>query len=321
MILHPNKNGIDPVLETILSYIKSDKVSLIPIVKHRDFIFNPDLLNLKTPYILFDFCEYGANTWDRKETHFFGKNSSSFGFKGDEWAKFDDFINTNPPLIYFKRELLKKDVSDTVLPIEYPAWHKPAYITKESFETKPLEVFFNWGYSHESRRMLHGNIFVHGVKNNINVIDSFNNISFEIKNSKPSDRLWASIFTPYYSRINNHDVYEFQSLSKLSVSLAGAGIKCFRHSEAPLNSVMVKQQDPLAWSYEWIHKVNCIEVPLGDSMNDIRGLNGSPEIQAIEDALKGDLYDIYMAGIENCSNYFITYYINEYITPSIGKRL
>lgn len=108
MIVSPDKNDqIDGVVYTILKAIPS-KIPLVHITKFENFVFNEDLLKLKE-YILFDFCEYGANSWDRKQTHLFGKNTSDFKwFKGREWKIFDEFVKSKPPLVYFKRELLKK---------------------------------------------------------------------------------------------------------------------------------------------------------------------------------------------------------------------
>jgi hypothetical protein len=81
---------------------------------------------------------------------------------------------------------------------------------------------------------------------------------------------------------------------------------------------MLKQKDPLAWSFPWIGGVNCIESFVGGSIESIKGLDWSPEIEEIEKALLlPNLYDIYLAGMENCDKYRLGRYIEEYLRPKI----
>lgn len=314
MIVSPDKKGnIDGVVYSIIKDINSS-IPLVPITILSDYEFNPEL-NKLDKYILFDFCEYGWD-WDRKETHIFGANTNKFKdkFNGNEWHKFDEFVKNNPAIIYFKRELLIKDYLDSFLhdaiePIEFPCF-QPSYpiVTKEEFDKRPIEVFFSWGHSHEARRILHGEIFINAAKKGYGVVDNFTHFNESIRDY---EKVWASIYSPYFARIDMPTLLNIQGQSKLSVSLPGAGVKCFRNAESPINSVMVMQEDDLVWSYDWIDGVNCIKIPK----------NGNA-IETIEQALqRDDLYDIYVEGVKTCEKYMLNNYVKNYIEKTIEKYL
>ena len=64
---------------------------------------------------------------------------------------------------------------------------------------------------------------------------------------------------------------------------------------------MVLQDNNIAFPFEWEHGVNCIRY------------KGDNPISAIEEALKrGDLYDIYLRGVDN---------INKYRNPNYTKHI
>lgn len=302
-------------------------IPMIPLSMFNDYEFNPELYNLDK-YLLFDFCEYGANDWDMKDTHIWGVNSYKFPqTQITEWKKFDNFIQEKPPTVYFKRELLEKDFNNNIYPVEYPCLH-PKYPaqSKREFNSRPIQVFFSWGHSHESRRVLHGNIFVNAAKKGYGVIDNFSYID---RGTKEYSDIWVTINSPHYARISIEEVLEVNGKSKLSVSLPGAGIKCFRHSESPVNSVMVMREDNLAWSHQWIDGVNCITIPLSSNhfgeydMDEIRGVSGGQKvIRTIEEALqRTDLYHIYLNGLENLDKYRLERYCKETIEPIINSYL
>jgi hypothetical protein len=322
MIISANKDGsIDGVVSAMLSDLDVS-VDIVPIASYFNYEFNPELLKLGR-WVLVDMCELGANDWDRTDTHLFGINSYKFRkAQTEEWIKFDDFVRSNPPLVYLKRELLRKDVGGNVYPIEFPCFH-PSYpiSSREEFEARPIDMFHYWGWSNESRRTFHGNVFVNAAKKGYTVIDNFYHFEQGLKDYAESKKVWATVCVPHFARIPMEQVLYINGLSKLSVSLPGAGVKCFRSAEAPINSIMVMQKDNLAWSYPW-DETNSMQVPIGNTMDDIRGLNGSPEIPVIEAALKRtDLHDIYRKGIENLENYRLDNYLSKYIKPTIEKHI
>jgi hypothetical protein len=233
--------------------------------------------------------------------------------KGAEWMKFDAFVKSNPPVTYFKRELLQKDLLKRFLvrPIEYPSFH-PSYPvqSEKEFNARPIRVFFSWGHSHEARRILHGNIFVNAARSGYGVVDNFNFIEQAKKEYKD---LWVTINVPHYARISMEEVLHVNGQAKLSVSLPGAGVKCFRHSESPVNSIMVKMDDDLAWTYPWVGGDNCIEI------HEFKN-NGLSPIDYIEAALKRtDLYEIYLNGLETLDKYRLSNYVKNYIQLIINQ--
>ena len=111
---------LDGSVVRIAQHIDTGGIPLLPMTRIEGYKFNPELLKLKE-YILLDYSELYWNS-ENEDTHLFGKNTHEFPeqFPGDEWKRFEDFVRTNPPKIYFKRELKKKDVGGNIYPIDYP---------------------------------------------------------------------------------------------------------------------------------------------------------------------------------------------------------
>lgn len=322
MLRTPDKNGqIDGTVQRILQGVRTDK-TIVPLTLLNNFFFDESLYELKD-WVLVDYCEYGANHWDRQETHFWGKNTQDFTYvpKTEEWAKFDKFVKDNPPSLILKRELLKKDVSEKVKPIDFPSFYiVPEPQTEEEYNKRPIEVFHYWGHSHELRRAFHGSVFEYSRKSGIGVVDNLNHLEKSLTEYK---RLWVTVNVPHFARIPMEQILQVNSASKISVSLAGAGVKCFRHAEAPINSLMLMQNDNLAWSYEWQHKHSCLKSPIPYNMEQIRGLSESSMSipYFIEDFMKQeDLYEIYRNGVENAKNYQLDNYIKKYLEPIINNQ-
>ncbi len=284
--------------------------SHLPIVlvsKVDDFVFNEELLKLDK-YILIDYVEMGWN-WDMEHGHIWGVNTALFPnvFSSSEWFKFEKFVQSNPPVLTFQRELLFEDVTETVLPIEYPSI-LPAYPihTKEQFNNRPFETFFCWGLSHEYRKTLHGNIWQQSGKYGYVVSDSIFYIN-EFLNGETNPHKWLTYNIPWYARQTMDVIMQINGQCKISVCIAGAGRKCFRHSESPANSVMLMWEDDLAWSYDWQHGINCLKCKQGEEIETIiEGLNNH------------NLYDIYLNSVKTLAKYQVDTYIKEYIEPLIN---
>lgn len=283
---------------------------IVPITRIEGFKFNPDLLSLDK-YVLLDYSELYWNS-ENTDTHLFGKNTSDYPeqFPGDDWKRFDDFVKEQPPVIYFKRELLNKDRSDFIHPIDYPCWVEPPPVqSKDDFNKRPLEVFFFWGRSHEERVRLHSDIWSNSSRNGASVNDNIYQIqNFLAEESNP--KKWVTLYMPHYSRIDISNLLGINGLSKLSVSLFGAGRKCFRTTgESPVNSLMVMQKSESCYTYEWEHGVNCLMFP-----------ETKVDVTLLDEFLKrDDLYEIYCKGVETVNKYKIHDYVNNYILPIINK--
>ena len=288
----------------------NSKYPIVLVTRVDDFIFNK-AVKLPDKYILVDFVEYG---WDYawcRGTHLFGVNSHEHhtNFGSDEWKKFDDFVRQHPPLIYLKRELLKEDANEYYRPIEYPANHRSDAQSEEDYNSRPIEVFFDWGLSNPMRPKVHGEIWSKMNDLGYIVCDNLYNVNGFLGNEN-NPRKWLTVNTPHYARFPIETILQINGLSKLSVCLFGAGRKCFRTTgESPLNSVMILPEDDMAYAYEWVDGVNCIKI------KDINNIVGE-----INEATKrSDLFSIYQNGTATCAKYEINKYISEYIEPIVNN--
>lgn len=285
-------------------------VILVPISTFTDYRFNPKLHDIKKPWVLLDYCELEWNYFDLcNPTLLFGRNAKECRWLNPHWHPLDDFVRENPPAVYFKRELLAKDATETVRPIDWPVYFgSPELDTEDKFNTRPIEVFFQWGYSSPYRPQLHAAMFDAMATHGLGVISETDHFHGYFTN--PCARTWASIFSPHYARKPITTTQWYQERSKISVSLPGCGKKCFRHGEACWNTIMALHRDGLAWSYDWTHGVNCIRLIPGEEFQDLNAWTKRPE-----------LFQIYLAGNETMEKYRKQNYVENYLTPLIEARL
>lgn len=318
-IVSAYKDGwIDPPVMKIMERVQLTGLDFTAVVvtKRDGYEFNPELEKITGPWVLFDFCEYGWD-WDQEETILFGVNIFDYEdeFEND-WIKLCDWVKDNPPLIYFKRELLEEDRTNRILPIEYPCFYSiPEVQSCKDFYARPIEMSYLWGESHPDRVELHidlmRNIFgyeYHLLDNAMHIEGCFN----DVPAGKRS--VWLSQKVPHYARYSMEDVLMIGSASKISISMPGAGVKCFRHAESPINSVMLKLKDKLAWSYPWIDQINCISKPYHQIIENAIHLLCSNKKEK-------KLYKIYLNGVENCRNYHIDNYVPNYVLAKIEEAL
>jgi len=306
MLISADKNKFSPPEHRVFENVKSD-IPLVLITRLDNFEFNDQLLGLKE-YVLCDYCEYEWDKSDFKDTHVFGKNTDDFAYRfpGEEWIKFDNWVKENPPKLYIKRELLAKDATDWLASSTYPCYNSPFQIqTKEEFNARPIELFHYFGRSHEARIWFQSNAYKeHGVT----LVDNLYYLQGYL-NEGIHKHLWVSVNIPHFARLPLEQLLAFNNLSKLSLSMPGCGKTCFRHSEAPINSVMVMEDSGISFPFPWIHGENCIMY------------KGDDTIPAIKEALqRDDLYDIYLRGIENIDKYRISNY-NLYLENLIKAAL
>lgn len=293
MTIISDKNGqTDSAYHTLVKHIKSD-VPIVMVSWSENFVFNDALLSLKE-YCLVCFCEYG---WDYKitDSHIWGQNTVDRYYTGD-WVKFDNWVKANPFKVLLKRELLKKDVSGNVRPIEYPCI-SPVYPlqSKTQFYSRPINAFQYWGRSNENRMRIHGEIWLHAYNKGFQPCDNIYYLNNYMK--EEHGERWVSLWIPHYQRIEVAHLLSANEKSKLSLSWEGAGFKCFRTMESPVNSVMVMHKNELAWSHDW-DETNCVLVDTYE------------EVEQIDEALKNDnLYSVYLKGVENVNKYRLENYL------------
>jgi len=312
-------NFIDPPVMKIMSHLQKTDMDFTAVVvtKREGYEFNLELEQIKGPWVLFDFCEYNWD-WDQKETHLFGVNTWDFfdqQMDTAHWISFCEWVRDNPPLIYFKRELLDKDRTEKVLPIEYPCFYPiPQPQSFQDFCARPIDVSYLWGESHPDRVKLHIEMYRNQDFFNYHLLDNALHIEGCFRDVPAGQRqVWLSQKIPHYARYSMEDVLMIGSASKISVSMPGAGVKCFRHSESPINSVMVKTRDELAWSYPWKSNYNCLCPQDKERIINV--------CSAATNDAKKLLYSIYRNGVENCRNYHIDNYIPNYVLDSIASAL
>lgn len=310
MIITADRFTTDGSAHAFLLQINTN-VPILLVSRVGDYKFNDDILSLKgKKYVLICFVEYGWD-WRFEFGHTWGVNTDKVDFlKGDEYKKLDDFIRENPPALTFKRELLLNDVRDNVVPIEYPNY-QPSYPvhTKEQFNSRLINCFYYWGRSSEYRVKLHSEIWANSSRNAASICDNIYYFNQYMAEEKSNNR-WVTLNIPHYGRIDILNLLAINGSSKLSVSMPGAGIKCFRSTgESIVNSVAVMKEDKLAWTYPFTHLENCIK------FNEY-----GEEIATIEEALRNDnLYEVYRNSLATAEKYQISNYIENYILPLINK--
>lgn len=296
---------LDYLPNQVGSVLEADVV-IVPISFLATYRFNDELNKLKKPYVLLDFCEFGWDAGD-KENRFGHSMVQTFGhLSTPDYIRFDKWVMENPPVLALKRELFKRHQTDAMLPVEFPCQMEiPPIQTKEEFDKRPLEVFICFGLSHPSRFRLHGEIFQNAHRNGIHVVDDWADEDHFGK------RTWATIYSPWYRRRLMSDVMRWNMMSKISVSLWGAGKKCFRHTmESPVGSILALPSDNLAWAFIWQHGVNCIRLDDGHEADSL--LNATT---------RQDLYEIYRNGQCTVARYCSKRYLDEYIMTEIKRVL
>lgn len=302
-----DKNRSDGVAFQYLQQLNTD-ISVVLVSRSEDLCFNEEILKLKgCKWLLVDYIELGWQ-WDMKFSHKFGSNLDKFPdvFRSG-WNVFEQFMAETPPILTFQRELLKAEVTDKVLPISYPCFIPPMPIqSKKDFDNRLFDVFYNFGISNEYRKELHGEIWKQSGKYGYSVADNMYTLNQFIQNEH--GKKWISAHTPHYLREPIETVMNVQGNAKISISLPGSGISCFRNCESPVNSTMLMQDDNLAWSHEWVHNKTCIKAKKGS------------EIEAAIEALSNpNLYDIYVEGVKYLDHFRVDNYCKKYIEPLINN--
>lgn len=308
MIYIANRTGeIDSAYHSLVKHINSP-IPIVMVSWAENFIFNDELLNIKE-YILIDYCEYGYD-WKAEDTgtHLWGFNSDKFPrYYKKDWVTFDRWVKENPPKIFFKRELLKKDKKGSVYPIDYTTSISPIPIqSEEAFNARPLSAAYYFGRSHEERLRLHARIWDMATHYGYSVADNIYYFTGFMENEK--GKKYASMHIPHYYRHPIESILEINGLAKVGIAPFGAGRKTFRAAEVSANSVMLMWEDNMAWGAEWVGGFNCIKCRQGE------------EVEGIEFWTQKNLYPLYVEGVKTWHKYYTKNYISNYIEPIINER-
>ena len=291
--------------------ITSCDAVIVPISYFENFQFNESLYYISKPIIIIDFMEY-FGFLPLGETHLFGRGKLPVNLQGNtEWGKLSAWVgmSSGQILAYFKRELFGDCNEPAVHPIEWPCTH-PAWPieSKEAFDSRPFEVFYNWGYSNHLRPQMQASIFSLMAAGKIDVISSFDHIDAKIHEPQLK---WIAIHSPHTHRRPFSEIQLRQAQSKCSISLPGSGVCCFRSVEAPLHTVPVICDYGKRWSIPWEHGYNCLRL-----------LPSGVTTYWLVEAMKNkDLHEIYVNAQETLDRYRSTRYVNEYFIPIIQQHL
>jgi hypothetical protein len=293
----PNRNNADVVLVVISHY--------------EDYKFNESLYYINKPIVIVDFMEY-FGFLPLGETYLFGSGELPRNIRdSSEWGKLSAWVrlSAGSRLAYFKRELFSDCTAEATYPIEWPCMFPSWPIeSKEAFNSRPFEVFYNWGYSNHLRPQMQASIFNLMAAGKIDAISNFDHIDAKIHEPYPK---WIAIHSPHTHRRHFNEIQLRQSQSKCSISLPGSGVCCFRSVEAPLHTVPVICDYGKQWSIPWVSGENCINL-LPSEVN---------ALWLKERMADKDLHEIYINAQETLDRYRTTRYINEYLLPTIQKHL
>lgn len=303
-VIIANATGeIDSAFHSLIRHIQSS-VPIVMVSSSNNFVFNEELHSLNgKDFILVDFKELGWDyNWSKHTLESYHNK-----FRGDEWKKFHEWIYLKP-LIGFIRELdIPTSRLEGLFPIDYPTTIEPIPIqSEEKFNSRPLSACYYFGRSHEGRLKLHSSIWGGASRYGYSVCDNI--FYFNGFMQYESGKKYFSANIPHYQRHPIQEVLAINGMAKIGIVPHGAGIKTFRATEVSANAVPLLWEDNLAWSYEWVHGVNCLRCMPGK------------EVETIEEWVnKPELYQIYKNAVETCDKYRVQNYINNYIYPIINS--
>ncbi len=306
-------------MEGRVDSIKEADVVGIPITHRNDFKFRESLGDEigDKPWVLYDWSEFGWD-WTQEDSYLWGyRRMEHPAFRqSKEYRKFDDFVREHPPIMTFQRELLAKDVTDRLQPIEYLNWLRNDHgnDTEEEFKKRPLEVAFNFGRSSETRMWLHGEIFKSAGRFGYDVISEFSHIDKALEDNKTSFK-WLSVHVPHYARIDVHDVQKINRKAKVGIILNGAGVKTFRTGETCADFIMAMPKDKLAWAYPWDHS-NSIVLP---QLTEMSAHEAAEKVR--NELMRVDLYQLYGEAMANAQRYEYATYLRRHVSNQIQKFL
>lgn len=290
--------------EITFTEIEQADAVVLRLVDHASFIFDFALAEriAKKPIIFIDFFEHGPKPIRDAVFGHLAKDDWEVcpNRRGhDQYEVFNTWIAAHEPVFHYRRELALNSKWKHVRPIEYLAFHlnDPAPVqTEAEFNARPIPIFYTWGPNHPSRPALHGYLTYHYAQLHRQApVLSVEDLGHNCKR-------WCLVYTPEFLRLPMARIYTLQGQAKLSISLAGAGQKCIRDTEASYNSVMARMEFGVQHTYPWVDGENCIILPAMKPDGVL--LDCEVSFRKLMEALaRPDLYRIYLNGLQNWRNY------------------
>lgn len=229
---------------------------------------------------------------------------------------------------YFKRELpagTVPEVSYPVHPIDFtvnPHIAPLTLTTEEEYHARPIDICFIWGYSNESRPLLFAELIkARGRFGMPHITVNETDVTWLIEHHKRCQL--ALLYQPFYNRLPLARVFELQSQAKVTISLFGAGNKCFRSAEAGQNSVVAHQApETLEWAIPWVDGINCLALPNKPGSGEEFDVGGAVEkLYHWLRVVQGSLYSVYVQSVLTTQQYRTDRYVWEYLVPRIEAAL
>ena len=322
------KLGVNPIVGRMIDAIpglvrvspeEAEVVILLFIAPDNDFVLDVGLLERASkrnaPVIVFDYTETFPPNFILGE----------YSLSSIHMDAVRAFVNKSRLLAYFKRELLSNHTlpkaAFPIYPIEWTMQDQPQphIDTPEQFESRPIDILMSWGYSNESRPKIHGELMRQSGRFGAHLCLTEEDVVIALKEGR--NRIFALLFTPHYRRIPLTQLLSWQEYSKVSISMFGAGKKCFRTNEASYNCVMAHQEPNLVeWAYPWTPPSltngggNCLALP-SEEQSAVTWLYNDLRVN------QGSLHPLYLRGMENNRKYHNTTYARDYLLPKIQEAL
>lgn len=272
------------------------------------FRFDPEIFRAveqsKLPIVIFDYSEgcLAAAEYERLKTALASANVVGWFLRD---YKVSDHFTGCPvwPLEFTTRR--------------FTAYDKPEPL--EVYKRRPIDLLLMWGYSSIDRVRLHGALMTQFSRFRAGTApaQTLEDAEWAISHDGCS---MALIYTPHYRRMPLDKMMWLQSQAKITISLFGNGMKCFRSTEAGYNSVGAHQApESLLWAYPWIDQHNCIALP---NLAGTRSLDIDAAVEALyywSVVDHGALYTLYEHSHENNQKYVADVYARDYILPKIRE--
>ena len=224
---------------------------------------------------------------------------------------------------WFKRELKANYVVQgcPVWPLDFTVRRWPQHDIPEPrtmFDQRPLDILMMWGYSHLDRVRLHGALMTsfESFRSGTAPAQTLEDVEMAVQHNWSCPL--ALLYTPHYRRIPLEKTFWLQSKAKITISLFGNGMRCFRNSEAGYNSVMALQApEALQWSYPWLDQHNCLALENYPNTGDLDLAKAVEKLRYWTVVDHGALYTLYEHGTANNQRYINATYAQDYLLPLI----
>jgi len=303
-----------------VSLDECDIIFIVPVFHSKEYFLNTELAaridRSKKPIAFFDYNELGWWVNDLYD-HIFGINTiqgTQFGENEllvpyeylSEWMR--SMFLAKRVVAYFKRELHKttreKYPDKNIYPIDWVnhiVWD--TIDTEQEYNARPIEILFIFGQSHPQRMSF------------VSSVISFAQVYEWGICTDPSDiehipgKKVAMFHRGHWNRLSQQEMYNLQSQAKITVSMPGYGVKCFRDAEAPVNSLLAIMKTDIVRMIDW---------SVAGAVMMVQGKMFSQLENALSNS--AELYSRYLSCVKQSENSKPNKIWYDYILPKLSKQ-